>query len=154
MLGRRVNKSYKTSGDKGFRKAQVLRAERNSAAGRDQGFPSMTGEKRNHGCKALASRRPAKRRPRGLRKLFNVWLTKGKKVLEMFTGCSSITFYLQSCELCALGSSVQRGDGIGFVSLEMIQCSSWFDWSQRNRFIKCDGLHCYFLKLTFLFILF
>ena len=47
---------------------------------------------------------------------------------------------------------VQYGDGIGFVSLEMIQCSSWLDWSQRNRFTKCDGLHCYFLKLTFLFI--
>ena len=40
MLGRRVSKSYKTSGDKGFKKAQVLRAEQNSAAeGGIRAFP-------------------------------------------------------------------------------------------------------------------
>lgn len=39
------------------------------------------------------------------------------------------------------------GDGIVFLSLEMIQCLSWFDWSQSSHFTK---MYDAFLALLFL----
>ena len=115
MLGRRVSKSYKTSGDKGFRKAQVLRAEQNSAAeGGIRAFPEWQVKREIMGARPWPVGGLQKRRPHGLRKLFNVRLTKGKEGPgNVYRVLQHITFSHQSCEPCALGSS----------------CATWrWDW--------------------------
>ena len=115
MLGRRVSKSYETSGDKGFRKAQVLRAEQNSAAeGGIRAFPEWQVKREIMGARPWPVGGLQKRRPHGLRKLFNVRLTKGKEGPgNVYRVLQHVAFSQQSCELWALGSS----------------CATWrWDW--------------------------